>query len=138
MLNTLFIALISLSIWVQDFNMAKQKAKEEKKNILMVFSGSDWCNNCMRLKKTVFETSEFISYSSENLILLEVDFPRDEKKLSKEKISENEKLADKYNPNGSFPMLVLLDAEGNVKGKKSGYINQGVKKYIQLFELWTE
>ena len=39
--------------------MIKQKiAQQEDKDILVNFTGSDWCSWCVRLSREVFETSE--------------------------------------------------------------------------------
>ncbi|WP_335967287.1 thioredoxin family protein [Galbibacter sp. PAP.153] len=36
--------------WLTDYPEAKAIAKQEKKNILMYFTGSDWCGPCKMLK----------------------------------------------------------------------------------------
>ncbi|PIZ06384.1 MAG: thiol-disulfide isomerase, partial [Flavobacteriales bacterium CG_4_10_14_0_8_um_filter_32_5] len=50
------------SIWLTDYKEALTKAKAENKLILMDFSGSDWCSNCIRLEKSVFQTEVFNTY----------------------------------------------------------------------------
>lgn len=37
--------------WQTDFSSAKLKAKEEGKNLLVCFTGSDWCGFCIDLKE---------------------------------------------------------------------------------------
>jgi hypothetical protein len=60
------------------------------------------------------------------------DFPRQKKnQLPKEKQELNDKLAEKYNPEGEFPYMVLLDAEGKVLRKWSGFDRKlSVQDYV--------
>jgi len=107
--------------WETDFEKAKQTALSENKFILLNFSGSDWCGPCIRMHKEIFETSVFEKYASESLVLLNADFPRLKKnQLSKEQQKKNDLLADTYNQEGSFPLTLLLNAEGKVLKKWDG------------------
>ena len=45
--------------WETDLNVAKKRAKDENKEILADFTGSDWCGWCIKLKKEVFDQPEF-------------------------------------------------------------------------------
>ncbi len=104
--------------WLTDMEQAKQQAKAEGKVILMNFSGSDWCANCMRLEKDLFQQEAFQTFAKENLVLLNLDFPaRKQNRLSPEQTAHNEALAERYNQSGSFPLVLLLDVEGKVLGK---------------------
>lgn len=103
--------------WIQDFSTAQTTAFDDDKVIMMSFQGSDWCAACKRLDKSLFQSSEFIEYASSNLVLLQVDFPmKKANKLSKEQTEHNEKLAEKYNPDGVFPKVVFVNAKGEVLG----------------------
>ncbi len=83
--------------------------------ILINFSGSDWCGPCIRLHNEIFESTSFKIFADSNLVLINADFPRLKKnQLSKDQQKKNDKLADTYNPQGSFPYTVLLTAEGKV------------------------
>jgi thioredoxin-related protein len=94
------------------------KAKQEHKKVLLYFSGSDWCAPCIKFKKTFIQNEAFQSFASENLIVVNADFPRLKKNaLSAEQTTENEKLADKYNANGIFPLVFVLDENGKILKK---------------------
>ena len=41
-------------IWYKNIEKAIEKATKENKQILVYFSGSDWCKPCIELKKKVF------------------------------------------------------------------------------------
>ena len=133
----LSIALVSLfllsnTVWENDFEVAQQKAESEHKFILLNFSGSDWCGPCIRLHKDIFETKTFKSYSDNKLVLVNADFPRLKKnQLSKEQQKKNDKLADKFNAQGSFPLTVLLTAKGKVVKTWEGYPDLSPEQFIE-------
>ena len=120
-------------LWLTNFELARKLAVEDGKPILMVFSGSDWCKPCMILHETILNTEEFSAYAKDHVVLLKVDFPSFRKnRLSKEHQKHNDALAEKYNEQGYFPNVLLVDAEGNIiaqisysKGMKvQSFINQ--------------
>lgn len=109
------ITQISFSQQVNTLESSLTKAKQEHKKVLLYFSGSDWCAPCIKFKKTFIQNEAFQSFASENLIVVNADFPRLKKNaLSEEQTTENEKLADKYNANGIFPLVLVLDENGKV------------------------
>ncbi|PKP44959.1 MAG: thioredoxin family protein [Bacteroidetes bacterium HGW-Bacteroidetes-12] len=118
------------SAWLTNYNEAIKKAKTENKLILMDFSGSDWCANCIRLEKSVFQTEAFKTYAKDKFILLNVDFPMKAKnKLSPELTKQNAELAKKYNNDGQFPTVIILNSDEKVLAK-TGYIEGGAEVYI--------
>ncbi|WP_417602688.1 FAD:protein FMN transferase [Owenweeksia hongkongensis] len=88
-------------------------ANNSFKPTLLIFSGSDWCIPCINFEKNVLSKEAFIVYGKENLEIVKADFPQ-HKKQDKELVSKNEELADKYNPNGVFPLALLLDENGKI------------------------
>ena len=120
--------------WNTDFEVSKKNSSEKNQNILLVFSGSDWCGPCIKLDRDIWKSSEFINYSQDHLVLLKADFPRKKKnKLSNELQLKNDKLAEKYNIQGYFPFVVILDAEGKVLGQTSYKKDFLPKDYINYF-----
>ncbi|MFN7139088.1 MAG: thioredoxin family protein [Limisphaerales bacterium] len=138
-MRLLFISLFAFVLvplsgqaqWLTDYNAALQKAQTENKPVLINFTGSDWCGWCIRLKDEVFDKPEFRKYAQENLVLLELDFPRN-KKQSASVRSANEKLASRYGVQG-FPTVFLVDANGNPV-LKTGYVRGGPKAFIAELE----
>jgi protein disulfide-isomerase len=114
--------------WMTDFLEAKRKARDEKKMLLLDFTGSDWCGWCIRLNKEVFQTKEFADYAKDNLVLVEVDFPR-RKQLAETQQKANQKLAEKHRVSG-FPTIVVLDGEGKELWTQRGYMGGGQKAWI--------
>ncbi len=118
----LHVSLLSLTEWGTNFEKAKQTATQEHKFILLNFSGSDWCGPCIRLHDEIFGSSGFKNFAAANLVLVNADFPRQKKnQLSKELQKQNDRLADIYNADGSFPLTLLLTPEGKLIKKWDGY-----------------
>lgn len=108
--------------WVLDFDKAKTEATQSNKMILLSFGGSDWCAPCIKLKQEVFESFTFQKYANEHLVMLRADFPRLKKnQLDAKQVAHNEALAEKYNPEGKFPLTVLLDSKGKKLREWDGY-----------------
>ncbi|MFN3968887.1 thioredoxin family protein [Flavobacterium sp.] len=116
--------------WTTNIEEAKATAAKENKNILLVFSGSDWCAPCIKLDKNVWQSTEFKTYADEKFVLLRADFPKKKANVLPEELKKaNLALAEKYNKDGFFPLVVVLDANGKVVARK-GYENQTAEKYI--------
>lgn len=118
--------------WLTDMDEARQKATELERPILLVFQGSDWCVPCMKLQHEIWDSEAFKTYAADSLVLLKADFPRKKaNKLSDEQRSKNDKLAEQYNLEGTFPLVVILDARGKVLGT-TGYKHISPAEYISL------
>jgi len=91
---------------------------------LIVFSGSDWCKPCIRLKSETLNNEHTLKFFTEKKVeIYTADFPRKKNhKPSKEIVKKNEELADLYNSDGVFPKLVLLDNNNNLIYVKEGFI----------------
>ena len=120
--------------WETSYENSIKSAKIQNKKIILVFQGSDWCGPCIKLSKEIWSSQEFIDYSKENYVLLQADFPRKKKNaLSEEQQNINNFLAEKYNPNGYFPLVAILNKNGEVLGETS-YKKVSPKQYINLLE----
>ena len=116
--------------WKDNYTSVVRCAKDEDKPIILVFSGSDWCAPCIKLDKEIWQSKEFDSYASKNYILYRADFPRKKSnKLPKDLEDQNKSLADSYNPNGHFPLVVVLNKDGKILGK-TGYKKSTPNEYI--------
>jgi len=108
--------------WGGDFEKAKADAIQNHKYIIINFSGSDWCGPCIKLKRDILDSPEFLKYATTNLALVRADFPRLKKnQLDKKQTGMNEALAEKYNQEGKFPLTVLVGADGKVLKVWDGY-----------------
>lgn len=105
---TLMLNLIALNPQSQVIDTHEESAPKRK---LIVFSGSDWCKNCIRFKEEVLSSEVFKDFAKDHIEIITADFPQ-RTKLPKETIARNEALAEKFNPQGEFPRLVLLSPNG--------------------------
>lgn len=62
--------------WLVDLDEAYNVSKNTGKPIMANFTGSDWCGWCKRLTASVFAKPEFKKWADDNVVLLELDFPR--------------------------------------------------------------
>ena len=132
LLFAVIVSCLSFTEWEPSFENAKKTAAENHELILLNFSGSDWCGPCIRMKKEIFSSDAFSDMAKENLVMVNADFPRSSKNQpDKKTVAQNEKLADKYNPNGNFPFTLLLDEKGNVLKAWDGFPTAGADGFIQ-------
>mgnify|MGYP000896208886 FL=1 len=128
----LSFTILSFSQKAQTLQSSLSLAKQEHKKVLFFFSGSDWCSPCVKFKKTFIDNDDFKSFSDANLIVFNADFPRQKKNtLSKEQIIENENLAEKYNPNGIFPLIILFNENGEIIQKWEKLPSESVSEFIE-------
>lgn len=139
---TLFFALIfsvALSqkplVWHDDLNKAIEISKKEQKPIMLFFTGSDWCGWCIRLQKEVFFKDDFKEWANENVVLLELDFPR-RKAQTPEIKNQNRKLQSEFVVPG-YPTVWFAtaekDSEGALRWKtigRTGYVAGGPGAWI--------
>ena len=118
---SLSVVLLTLRVfaaegeWLTDFTKAQEKAKTEKKLVLLDFTGSDWCAPCKLLHKDVLTSKEFVEFAKENLVLVEVDFPM-RKPQSPELQRANKELQRKFKVPG-YPTLVVVNGDGKELGR---------------------
>ncbi len=130
----LAINFLQAQEWQNDFGKAKALATKQDKPIILVFQGSDWCAPCIKLNKEIWETQAFQSYAKDHYVMLQADFPRKAKNALPEAQQEaNNKLAETYNKNGYFPLVVVLDKNGKVLGN-AGYEKTTPAAYIKKID----
>jgi len=103
-------------------------AQKDGKDILVDFTGSDWCGWCIRLRKEVFDTKAWTEAAKSLYVFVEIDFPR-KKKLSAEARRYNEALSNRFGVRG-YPTIFVLDSDGTAYAK-TGYKRGGAKAYLR-------
>lgn len=116
-----FFQIYSQNNWNIDFDKVVNKAKSENKLILIDFTGSDWCMPCKMLEKNIFQSTQFVDFAKDSLILLKVDFPkRPENKLDSLQQRANNILGNKYGIKG-LPTVIIMDGNQNEMDRIVGY-----------------
>lgn len=140
----LVLFLISFSIsnaqeltWHTDMNKASELSIKEKKPMLLFFTGSDWCGWCIRLQKEVLKTSEFGKWAKENVILVELDFPRRTAQDATIK-AQNSQLQNMFQVRG-YPTVWFVNPKKSDEGKmnlnglgSTGYVAGGPEKWLAV------
>jgi len=114
--------------WLTDYKAALAEAKTAHKNVLIDFTGSDWCPWCIKMDKEVLTTPEFKQYADKNLVLELADFPNS-KQLPQKVQDQNSDLQKQYSVEG-FPTFILIDPSGKVLGQQEGYLEGGPSAFI--------
>jgi protein disulfide-isomerase len=114
-------------VWHTDLNKANALAKKEGKTIFAFFTGSDWCGWCHKLQRNVFSKKEFISWADENVILLELDFPR-RKTLPDALKKQNSSLQQAFGVRG-YPTVWLFNLDVDKKTGQSKIDAKGSLSY---------
>ena len=117
--------------WEIDLNKALVKAKAENKHVFVNFTGSDWCDYCIKLDAEIFSQKAFKDYATENLILVKIDFPN-KKKQSTALKAANSQLLKKYKVRG-FPTIKILNSEG-IEIASTGYKQDSPEAYVKHLE----
>ena len=115
--------------WTSDFKAAKAQAAKEGKDLLIDFTGSDWCGWCIKLNEEVFQHDPFKKGVADKFVLVELDYPQDKSKLDEKTIKQNDELKSTYEPQG-FPTILLADASGKPYAQ-TGYQKGGPEAYVK-------
>ena len=121
-------SLQSAEGWITDYEAAKKQAAKEGKDILMDFTGSDWCGWCIKLKNEVFSKEAFKKEAPKHFVLLELDYPK-RKQLAPALKAQNDKLRTEFAIQG-YPTIMLTDATGKAYAR-TGYQAGGPESYIK-------
>jgi len=121
--------------WETNLEKASQVAMKTKKPLLLFFTGSDWCGWCIRLQNEVLKTPEFAAWAKENVVLVEVDFPRRSPQLP-EIQKQNMELQQIFEVRG-YPTVWITNptkVDGKINLDKlgsTGYVAGGPAKWLE-------
>ena len=101
------------NFWLTDFNLARARAAWEKKPILVLFTGSDWCGYCIRMNKDLLSKGKFQEFAKQELVAVYLDFPS-RKPQSEEQKRLNLEMQKRFKVEG-FPTIVMLAPDGTTE-----------------------
>ncbi len=122
-------------LWGDDFPTVLKQAQAEKKLVLLNFTGSDWCEWCMKFDQEVLVTDHFTRYAAKNLVLLKADFPH--QTPQDETLKRNNAALQKTFHVNAFPTYILLNANGDELGRQAGYLPGGPDAFIKELEMFA-
>ncbi len=117
--------------WSDDPGSAIKTASKDKKDLLLLFTGSDWCPPCKKLEQEVFSDEDFYVEAEDDFVFVKFDFLKNSP-LRNEVKKKNEDWATKYGVD-SFPTIVLVDP--NLKPYAfAGYEEGGAENFLGMLE----
>lgn len=124
--------------WLMELDAARNVAQESGRDLLVDFTGSDWCSWCKKLDAEVFRESLFTEAASKQYVLVKLDLPHTATALSKvPNIVRNRELATEHRVR-NYPTILLMTADGQAYAR-TGYKAGGAAAYwIHLQELRKE
>jgi protein disulfide-isomerase len=125
------------AVWHTDMTKASEIAMNENKPVLMFFTGSDWCGWCKRLQREVLLTKDFEAWAKDNVVLMELDFPRRTPQEQSVKV-QNYQLQKIFNVRG-YPKIFFVNPEKKPDGKmnlnslgSTGYVRGGTQEWLAV------
>lgn len=98
--------------WGTDFDLARQQAEQEGKDILVFFSGNEWDGISPALMANFLSTKSFMKAAGKEFILLTADTPADVSAMTDEAYTNLMILTTTCGVNTS-PSLVICDKDGS-------------------------
>mgnify|MGYP000093962705 CR=1 FL=1 len=136
-ISSSFFAQVEKLTWHTDLVKAIEISTKEKKPLMLFFTGSDWCGWCIRLQKEVLKTTEFEKWANDNVILVELDFPRRTAQEPNIK-AQNAQLQNMFQVRG-YPTVWFVSPEKGKEGKmnlnglgSTGYVAGGPEKWLAV------
>ena len=123
--------------WETNVNKAIEVSKKTKKPMLLFFTGSDWCGWCIRLQKEVLKTPEFASWAKQNVVLVELDYPRSKPQTNEIK-QQNSQLQQIFAIQG-YPTVhfaTFTETKGKINFKSLGNTVFKILPFLILFH-WS-
>lgn len=124
-------------------DQALKQAKAEGKFVVCQVGGN-WCPWCLRFADFITKDAEISQLIQQNFVYAHVDYSPRTFKDNPEKKNRAEKMMKRLGNPGrfGFPVLVVLDAKGNVLHiQDSSFLEQGQgydkEKVIRFFKNWT-
>lgn len=121
--------------WLVLLDDAYAESKKTGKPIMANFTGSDWCGWCKRLSAAVFVKPEFKKWADENVVLLELDYPR-RKQMPDELKKQNAGLQAAFKVRG-FPTVWVFNLDKDAETQKYSIEALGKTGYTKTVSEFT-
>lgn len=118
--------------WQSDFEATRMVAVAAKLHLLLAFMTADSAGLCAKLDAEVLGAPEFLKEVSKNYLLIRIDLPADDSKVSDALRQQNAKLRTTY-PSNRMPAIWLCDSHGRAYAGTS-YVPAGVKPMLAWIE----
>lgn len=117
------------AIWHETYAAGAAEAAETGKDLLVVFTGTDWIEICGIFDREILSQPEFVDAVTGKFALVKLEYPENNK-LPREEAKRKQFLRDAYQVRG-FPTVVLTDKNGRPFGF-NGYQPVTPAEYAEL------
>ncbi|MFT4525303.1 MAG: protein disulfide-isomerase [Granulosicoccus sp.] len=114
--------------WETDMSKGIDASIKSGKPMLLFFTGSDWCGWCKKLQREVFFTPEFEKWATENVVLMELDFPR-RTAISEELRKQNSEMQQMFGVRG-YPTIWFVNPTMNKETNQVNFSQIGKTGYV--------
>ena len=134
--TTILLVLLANSMvgysqeWKTNLNEAFKEAAISGKEVLLFFTVAENCDSCLKLEENVLESKVFQSFARENYVLVKQDFNSG----NANNIEENLLIVEKYNKDGFFPLIVIINKSAKTVGEIGAYDNETPEEYLSKLQ----
>ena len=107
----IFASSAAAAVDFKKYDEAISQAAQQNKHVMLYF-WADWCQYCAMFNNEVLPNEKVIESLNDSFLSVQVN------------IEEDPELAEKYEAR-TLPMIVFLDAKGEVAGYLPGYLPPG-------------
>ena len=122
--------------WEKDLDAGLKEAALNNKKVLLFFSVPEHCETCVKLEQNIFKSPEFLAFAEKHYVMVKIDFSYQQD--DKEQLQKNLMIVEKYNKDGFFPHVVVLNKEAKITGKTEVYNNETPQEYMSLLKRNTK
>ena len=115
----MLLAPLAAEAWHTDLGTARDLAQAADRDLLILFTGSDWCTPCQRQERQVLSQPAFLAAASERFVLVKLDFLK-RTPLGEERQAALDAAQATYAVHG-FPTLVLARPDDGSRYAATGY-----------------
>ena len=122
-----------------DYAAARREAAANRKDLLIDFGGSDWCELCRKLELEVFRKREFQEAARRPFVLVRIDSPMEPEKKTRipaAVAARNAALREEFAVR-DYPAVFLATADGKPYAR-TGYRPGGAKAYLRHLDAMLE
>jgi thioredoxin-related protein len=118
-------------VWAEDASRGIEQAVKEDKDLLLLFTGSDWCPPCQKLEQEVLSNEEFQFEATKHFVLVKFDFLK-QTPQERSVTEQNEEWSEKFGVD-DFPTVFLVD-HALKPYAIAGYEDGGFQNYLGMLE----
>ncbi len=122
--------------WEKNLEAGLQQAAVQNKKVLLFFSVPEHCETCEKLEQNIFKSPEFLAFADQHYVMVKIDFSYQQD--DKNQLQKNLLIVEKYNKDGFFPHVVVLNKEAKITVKTEVYNDETPQEYLSLLQRNTK